>query len=48
VAFLMPYMATVPFTAIAFFCAGYLLARAVTIGLRTRSTPHNDMRPDAA
>jgi hypothetical protein len=46
-AFLRQYTAFVPFAAIAFFAAGYLLGRAVTIGLRTRSTPHDDMRPGA-
>ncbi len=46
VAFLQQRMIFVPFAAIAFFCAGYL-RRAVTIVLRTRSTPHNDMRADA-
>ena len=47
-AFLQQRMIFVPFAAIAFFCAGYLLGRAITIVLRTRSTPHNDMRSDAA
>jgi hypothetical protein len=47
-AFLMQRMMPVPFAAIAFFCAGYLLGRAGTIGLRTRSTPHDDIRPGAA
>jgi hypothetical protein len=45
-AFLQQRMIFVPFAAIAFFCAGYLLGRAVTIVLRTRSTPHDDMRAD--
>jgi hypothetical protein len=48
VAFLLSRMVSVPFAAVAFFAAGYLLGRAVTIGLRTRSTPHDDMRPGAA
>jgi hypothetical protein len=47
-AFLPQHGVFVPFAAIAFFCAGYLLGRAGTIGLRTRSTPHDDMRPGAA
>jgi hypothetical protein len=47
-AFLLENMVSLPFAAIACFCAGYLLGRAVTIGLRTRSTPHDDMRPGAA
>ena len=36
-----------PFAAIAFLCAGYLVGRAASIGIRSRSTPHDDMRPDA-
>ncbi len=36
-----------PFAAIAFLCAGYLVGRAASIGVRSRSTPHDDMRPDA-
>src|ERR1700730_9493442 len=47
VAFLMQRRMPVPFAAIAFLCAGYLLGRAGTIGLRTRSTPHDDIRPGA-
>lgn len=43
VAFLQEYMVSVPFTAIALFAAAYLLGRAVTIGLRARSAPHDDM-----
>ena len=47
-AFLHQRMIVVPFAAMAFFCAGYLLGRAVTIGLRARATPHDDMRPGAS
>ena len=36
-----------PFAAIAFLGAGYLVGRAVSIGVRSRSTPHDDMRPGA-
>jgi len=35
-----------PFTAIALLCAGYLVGRAASIGVRSQSTPHDDMRPD--
>ena len=36
-----------PFAAIAFLGAGYLAGRAASIGIRSRSTPHDDMRPGA-
>ena len=36
-----------PFAAIAFLGAGYLVGRAASIGVRSRSTPHDDMRPGA-
>jgi hypothetical protein len=36
-----------PFAAIAFLCAGDLVGRAASIGVRSRSTPHDDMRPGA-
>ena len=36
-----------PFAAIAFLCAGYLVGRAASIGVRSRSTPHDDIRPGA-
>ena len=36
-----------PFAAIAFLCAGYLTGRAASIGVRSRATPHDDMRPGA-
>lgn len=36
-----------PFAAIAFLGAGYLVGRAASIGVRSRTTPHDDMRPDA-
>ena len=36
-----------PFAAIAFLGAGYLVGRAASIGVRSLSTPHDDMRPDA-
>ena len=29
------------------WCAGYLVGRAASIGVRSRSTPHDDMRPDS-
>ena len=47
VTFLLQNSGSVPFAAIAFLCAGYLLGRAATLGLRTRATPHDDMRPGA-
>lgn len=36
-----------PFAAIVFLGAGYLVGRAASIGVRSRSTPHDDMRPGA-
>jgi len=45
--FLLEHTVSMPFAAAAFFAAGYLLGRAVAIGLRTRWTPHDDMRPGA-
>jgi hypothetical protein len=35
-----------PFGAIAFLCAGYLVGRAASIGIRSCSTSHDDMPPD--
>jgi hypothetical protein len=32
---------------IVFWCAGNLAGRAASIGVRSRSTPHDDMRPDS-
>ena len=31
--------------AVALLCAGYLGGRAASIAVRSRSTPHDDMRP---
>jgi hypothetical protein len=36
-----------PFAAIVFLGAAYLAGRAASIAVRTRSTPHDDMRPGA-
>ena len=35
-----------PFGAIAFLCAGYLVGRAASIGVRSWSASHDDMPPD--
>ena len=42
--FLTRTLAPPPFAAIAFWCAGYLVGRAASIGVRSQSTPHDDMR----
>ena len=47
VAFVAHHSTPPPFAAIVFLCAGYLVGRAASIGVRSRSTPHDDMRPGA-
>jgi uncharacterized integral membrane protein len=44
-AFLARHMWSLPFGAMAFGCAGYLMGRAGTIGIRARGARHDDMRP---
>lgn len=45
VAFLTTHIGGPPFAAMAFGCAGYLMGRAGTIGIRARGARHDDMRP---
>jgi hypothetical protein len=45
VAFVGQRLTPPPFAAIALLCASYLAGRAASIAVRSRSTPHDDMRP---